>query len=190
MDRTEEATGTVDAVPADVHGAVLTRVLRRDDLSVRGSSHALLGIRRVDIGRASPSRHVRQNIDGQPGLILHVDDRRISGQHAALRWQNRAWVLRDLGSTNGTRVNGHPVPAGEARTLQDGDWFEVGQTVFVLRSHQPINPQAPLDLSADTATLHPGWSTYTRPLRRVYQRALMLAPSAQNVLILGPTGSG
>lgn len=189
MDRTEEATGTQDAPPVELRGAVLTRVLRRDDLRVAGSSHALLGVRRVLIGRGATA-WIRQLLDGQPGLALQVDDRRISSRHAALRWQNRAWVLRDLGSTNGTRINGQPLATDEAHTLKDGDHIEIGQSSFVLRLDQPIDPRAALDLDAEAAEVLPTWRSFHRPLRAVYARARMLAPSAQSLLILGPTGSG
>ena len=38
-----------------------------------------------------------------------VDDEFASGSHAVLTYRGRAWYVEDLGSTNGTYVNGHPV---------------------------------------------------------------------------------
>ena len=37
---------------------------------------------------------------------LILDDTMISGQHAKLKFKDGAWLLRDLGSTNGTMVDG------------------------------------------------------------------------------------
>jgi hypothetical protein len=38
-----------------------------------------------------------------------VDDEFASGSHAVLTYRGRAWYVEDLGSTNGTYVNGNPV---------------------------------------------------------------------------------
>ncbi|MFT5684606.1 MAG: pSer/pThr/pTyr-binding forkhead associated (FHA) protein, partial [Myxococcota bacterium] len=37
---------------------------------------------------------------------LAVDDREVSGQHILLRWTGSEWEARDLGSRNGTWVDG------------------------------------------------------------------------------------
>ena len=54
-----------------------------------------------------------------------VDDPNVSRQHAEIRLQGGSYLLRDLGSTNGTRVNRRDV---RQATLQDGDRIEVGTT--------------------------------------------------------------
>src|SRR5262245_20260497 len=50
---------------------------------------------------------------------LVIDHQLVSAQHAALRWTGAEWTLRDLGSRNGTFVEGvrisrspHPVALG------------------------------------------------------------------------------
>jgi hypothetical protein len=54
-----------------------------------------------------------------------VNDPNVSRQHAEIRLQGGSYLLRDLGSTNGTRVNRRDV---RQHTLQDGDRIEVGTT--------------------------------------------------------------
>ena len=49
---------------------------------------------------------------------LHVDSGRISREHAQFEREAGAIILRDLGSTNGTFVNGHRI---DQVTLEDGD---------------------------------------------------------------------
>lgn len=44
----------------------------------------------------------------------------MSGVHAQVRWSGRGWELRDLGSRNGTFVDGAPLGAGKACVLRDG----------------------------------------------------------------------
>ena len=55
---------------------------------------------------------------------LAVAEPTISRQHAAIAWDGAGWVLEDLGSTNGTRVNGRR--AARAR-LAAGDEIELGR---------------------------------------------------------------
>lgn len=54
----------------------------------------------------------------------------VSRRHAQLERIEGTWWLHDLGSTNGTRVNGRPVTDAE---LADGDRIEVGGVVLVYR---------------------------------------------------------
>jgi diguanylate cyclase (GGDEF)-like protein len=59
---------------------------------------------------------------------LPLRDGRISRQHAAVALEGTRYVVRDLGSTNGTMLNGERLE-GE-HTLEDGDQILVGQTVI------------------------------------------------------------
>ena len=58
-----------------------------------------------------------------PDNTIHLDDPSVSGRHAELRAAGKAYQLRDLGSTNGTRVNGSPT--GEI-ILHSGDRIRFG----------------------------------------------------------------
>jgi hypothetical protein len=55
-----------------------------------------------------------------------VDDPFASARHASLTFRGRVWYLEDLGSTNGTLLNGRPV--SRAQPLGFGDEIAVGQT--------------------------------------------------------------
>jgi hypothetical protein len=59
-----------------------------------------------------------------------VSDPGVSRRHAEVRRQNGDFVLTDLGSTNGTRVNEAVV--GE-RVLEEGDRITIGRTVLEFR---------------------------------------------------------
>jgi pSer/pThr/pTyr-binding forkhead associated (FHA) protein len=71
-----------------------------------------------------------------PGVDLRFEDSEMSAQHAAIEFTGAGFRIADLGSTNGTRVNGAPV---QARDLEAGDRLEIGQHVLRLR----IEPLAP-----------------------------------------------
>jgi hypothetical protein len=57
-----------------------------------------------------------------------VDDANVSRRHAELRPRGGAWVLTDLGSTNGTRLDGRRIERPEP--LEPGDRIEVGASVI------------------------------------------------------------
>ncbi len=57
-----------------------------------------------------------------------LSDPNVSRQHAEIRPRGGSWVLTDLGSTNGSRLNGHRVEGSEV--LQSGDEIELGESVM------------------------------------------------------------
>ncbi len=48
-------------------------------------------------------------IGREAGLQVALDDPRVSARHAELNFRHDQWWLRDLGSSNGTLLNGQPV---------------------------------------------------------------------------------
>jgi len=88
------------------------------------------------VERAGTERIVE--IDGSPLTIgrahdngLVVDDGRVSRHHARLQARRGALVFTDLGSTNGSRVNGLAV---DEIVLGLGDRIELGDTTLVVES--------------------------------------------------------
>lgn len=51
---------------------------------------------------------------------LHIPDGTVSGEHATLHWRGEAWSIRDLGSRNGTFVDGSRLAPGTAQPLRAG----------------------------------------------------------------------
>ena len=74
-----------------------------------------------------------------PGCPLPLHDLRVSWRHATIAPDGDGYLLADMQSTNGTRVNG--VPVVEERMLRDGDKISVGETVvrFSLADEEEIN---------------------------------------------------
>ena len=59
-----------------------------------------------------------------------LSDPNVSRRHAALKRNGSEWLLVDLGSTNGTMVNGRP---GHEHRLKDGDRLGFGTSELVFR---------------------------------------------------------
>lgn len=62
------------------------------------------------------------------GYIV-VDDGKVSGKHLKLTYTGLAWLVFDLGSTNGTYLNGRKLQG--QHELVDGDEIRIGDTVLV-----------------------------------------------------------
>ena len=58
-----------------------------------------------------------------------IDDDAMSREHAAVEWGSGCLRIRDLGSRNGTQVNGHDLKVTD---LHNGDRIAVGEHVFQL----------------------------------------------------------
>jgi pSer/pThr/pTyr-binding forkhead associated (FHA) protein len=51
----------------------------------------------------------------------------ISGKHCELSFKNGFWVIRDLDSTNGIKVEGEPLPRGGKKVLAPGSTIRIGR---------------------------------------------------------------
>lgn len=58
---------------------------------------------------------------------LQVQDSTVSGEHARVRWNGAQWEIRDLGSRNGTYVQGVRRGSGEVVVLQEGMQVGLGR---------------------------------------------------------------
>jgi DNA-binding winged helix-turn-helix (wHTH) protein len=78
----------------------------------------VLGAREIPLGQG-------ENVLGRdPGSVIWIDSARASRRHAVIRVSGDEAVIEDLGSKNGTLVNGSPVES--PTPLRDGDRLEVG----------------------------------------------------------------
>lgn len=75
-------------------------------------------------GREQPVRP-GENVVGREADIA-VPDSRVSRRHAILTNQHGQITLEDAGSTNGTKVDGQTITAGEKRVLKGGETISFG----------------------------------------------------------------
>jgi pSer/pThr/pTyr-binding forkhead associated (FHA) protein len=87
------------------------------------------------------------SIGRRPYNDVQLDDLTVSGEHALIRVRNGEVVVHDLGSRNGTLVNGLPI---QQRTLVDGDVVDIG--IYRLRFEAARNGAA----GGDAAGAEPG----------------------------------
>ena len=117
------AVGRVSAFPGRVREAWRSQRLPELLLPEPGGPYPVL------IGRA-------------PGALLRLNDDTVSRAHARLTAVGEGWVLQDLGSRNGTWVNGGRVTG--AVPVRVGDQVRFGQVAFRLGvPGQPGPPAVP-----------------------------------------------
>jgi len=97
-------------------------------------------------GQIVPLQGPSVTIGRRPGNTLQIADSSVSGRHAEVQVEADSVVLRDLGSTNGTKVGGLDVADGHA--LAHGDEILLGQVRLrfedaELATSAPPTPSAP-----------------------------------------------
>lgn len=60
--------------------------------------------------------------------LLHIDNPQISGEHASIEWKGFGWEVRDLGSRNGTFVDGKRLAPGGRAPLVCGAVVQFAQS--------------------------------------------------------------
>ena len=92
--------------------------------------------------RSQPGRNLVKNSENQRKIpvepittigrtkdnLIRVDEPAVSRRHAQISLTSDGYVLRDLGSENGTYVNGE---RSETRVLAEGDRIQIGTVRFV-----------------------------------------------------------
>lgn len=88
----------------------------------------LVGATGSDRGRMHRIDRARCVAGASSGCEIVLTGDHVSDQHASFRFMDRRFVLTDLDSTNGTRVNGktvhqHDLNDGDRVSLGGGDWI-------------------------------------------------------------------
>jgi S-DNA-T family DNA segregation ATPase FtsK/SpoIIIE len=199
-----DAQAWCDGELIDGDPTLTTSILRRGALvrfgprprAVRGSAVlTLLVIGGPTAGLVRPLERGRLTIGRAPDNDLVLDDSDISRHHATLDVGATTITLADLDSTNGTTVNGEPVPVGSC-PVRPGDLVRLGDSAVTIAS--PVELPAALQPNGDGLTsllraprsrhhlddreiVLPTRSTPTRP--RGVQWIAVFAPAAAGAAI-------
>jgi len=111
-----------------------------------------VGILRELSGDRRVTLYSRHKVGRLPDNQLVLPQRVVSGSHALLVWQKNEWTIRDLGSLNGTLVNGSPLSPGKTSLLKAGDVVAFGDQGHRWRLENDGPPHAAaVDLGTDQA---------------------------------------
>jgi DNA-binding NtrC family response regulator len=132
----------------------------------------------VTLDASGPTRAL---LGQSPVCTLRLSDAQVSRRHAALMVHDSNLEIRDLGSTNGTTING--VLVREAY-LTGGEAIRVGGTV--LRVEREAGRFAPLAQASSFG----GVIGESRAMRKLFTVLASLATNDHAVLIEGDSGTG
>ncbi len=97
-------------------------------------------------GDPIPLTKAEITIGRRPSADIRLDFENISGKHCKLRFHNGLWMIRDLGSTNGTTVNGSLL-SSEQSIMPDEELGIAGHLFTI--DYDPAGPEAFLNSRKD-----------------------------------------
>lgn len=100
----------------------------------------------------------------------------VSKSHCLIHFDKKRWIIRDLGSTNGTFLNG--IRVEKKKSLQEGDILRIGDVVSAFHKRSPI---------PNFDHTYPGGVHHASEIAMSLHRA---AKTNQNILVTGESGVG
>ena len=151
----------------------------------------LIGIGRREDWVGDESWGESGDVASVPTRHLGLDDGMVSRRHALLRVGSDGPVLQDIGSKNGTLVNGERLLPGQERRLLSGDVLQVGHSFLICRCEPPVfgDPGADPHGDAQSQALT-GLLGVSLGISRLRAELPSLARLRSRVLVLGESGTG
>jgi hypothetical protein len=125
-------------------------------------------------------------IGRQQGNTIQLTEKNVSRRHARLTPDGEAWVIEDLGSYNGVKVNGRPVDARVV--LQEGDVVQIGDYHLALTEdvdRRSLNYDRPRGAAANDGA-EPMLASSSTNLPRLSQAELAALSSGQHPQAVPP----
>lgn len=103
---------------------------------------------------------------------LSWNDTSLSRRHVRVEVSPTSVTVTDLGSSNGSRIEGKALAASVAESWNVGEILEIGDSLVALRQAQPAD--------ATVEAVEPGWLNFLRPPRIVarYAQPTVVVPTA------------
>lgn len=121
---------------SDSSGDGTITLVRRDRAEPGAKGEAcLVVIHGEELGQRHSLERPATSIGRSRSSDVVVDQESVSRNHACVDRAGNSFVVRDLGSTNGTYVNDQPVGEGP---LRDGDLLQIGRTIFKVLSGDSV----------------------------------------------------
>jgi DNA-binding NtrC family response regulator len=150
--------------------------------STTARSCQLVVIDGPDAGRAVALGKSPVRVGTREGCALRLSDPRVSGEHLEVHAEGEDFVVKDLGSRNGTLYEGSRI--GEARV-------RVGATLKVGRSFLRIQAEGqPWEVAPSQARRFGELVGESLAMRELFAVLEHVAPTDTTVLIQGETGTG
>jgi sigma-B regulation protein RsbU (phosphoserine phosphatase) len=107
----------------------------RPPVGYKGIMGALVTVKGPNSGQRFALDRDGTLIGRQPDAAVYLESLAVSRHHARVLWQDGGWVVEDVGSSNGTFVNGRRVNGRMPLTAQDA--LQIGPYVLHLQEDDP-----------------------------------------------------
>lgn len=141
----DSSNGTyLDGKKLDAHKKVM---LQKNERLIIASENNVYSIKGSQVQKATPSIELRPEDSLLPTITIKgkmtlgrssesnviIDNSEVSRIHLEIKLDNGKVVIKDLGSANGTYINGKEIKKGESAYLQKGDQLVIGSEDVVYR---------------------------------------------------------
>jgi len=133
-------------------------------------------------GTSFPVRSAEVTIGKAPENEIVIDDPTVSRNHLVVVRQKDRFLVKDLGSTNGTFIDGAQVREGY---LRPGSLLEVGDVQ--LRFQPKV---APVEIAPTQENRLGDLVGKSVPMRQIFALIQRIAPTDSTLLLIGETGCG
>src|SRR3990167_145026 len=113
---------------------------------------------------------------------LPLTDKTVSRNHLEIEYSSDSFLLRDLGSTNGTYLNGSKV---KEAYLAPGDTIKIGNTMLEF-----VAFDEKISIEPSTKEIFGQMAGKSRKMRQIFAILEKISPSHATVIIEGETGTG
>jgi pSer/pThr/pTyr-binding forkhead associated (FHA) protein len=118
---------------------------------------------------------------------LQIDDISVSSHHATLTLVDGDYVYRDIGSTNGSRLNGQDLQPDTDHRLQNGDRLRLGKVEGAYESEtpseaRPMPEEQDVSLAPASSSSAPGNFQNASPFQTKKKKK---DPAGTAILVLG-----
>ncbi|HSO31332.1 MAG TPA: FHA domain-containing protein, partial [Labilithrix sp.] len=173
------------APPRPDTSPVLYVVLEGERALAGGLRASLAGVKEVRIGRGAARTW---SLDGAGIATLEVPDPRMSSRHARLVFEEDGWLLEDLGSTNGSFLQGTRV---ESAAIDQLSVVTLGATCLLVHPDEEVPASTQPFVDAVTLKARPrGIATLVPVVEQQMPRLVRIAMAKLPMLLLGESGAG
>jgi ABC-type multidrug transport system ATPase subunit/pSer/pThr/pTyr-binding forkhead associated (FHA) protein len=146
-----------------------------------GVETPMTGLRKIDL-----RQRARLNIGRSPENDLQLDYPTISRRHARISRTGERYVIEDLGSSNGTFVNGESIDPGKPFPLHPGNTMRIGPIKFIFAPETVQLVDESRDLRLDALHLN----QFVRKEVNLLQDISLSIQPREFVAVVGVSGAG
>ncbi len=159
-----------------------TRAIEVDGPGLSQQRCVLVQVQGPEPGKVIQLTQDRMVVGKSPDADIKVPDLTVSRQHFEVLEENGRFLVKDLGSTNGTELDGAAV---REAYLRPGATIKAGEVIFRFQTEQD-----PVHIQPSKSEQFGGLHGRSVRMREIFAMLEKVSSSDITVLLIGPTGTG